>query len=347
MKQIIGLLFILIISYHLSAQAVILNKINYYPKRDSDYYFRPICDLDISGNYLYGVVNFEDKILKFKLNNGLKLEKIIGKQGQGPGDLIRPVALSICQGELVVRDNVGYSIYDLEGNFKQRFRAFTSNISFLFIDDIIFTINPHPEEYYLIEAYAKDGKRLYDFGDKFIRLRDEIFKGLNPFEIEKNVYQGNLLSDGKHIYYANSKFGKIIKFDKKGRKVEEKDITAFFGEKGKKILKKNQEMWLDKGIDITLTHSFKPYDLFMDAFLSRGNIYLLGSEWVPGEKDREPIVEIICLDANSLTLSSKYMIKRAKDERFFCFAIDEQGNEPTFYVSMEDENGYVISIYKK
>ncbi len=74
---------------------------------------------------------------------------------------------------------------------------------------------------------------------------------------------------------------------------------------------------MNKGLDISLTRRFKPYDLFMDAFLSRSNIYLLGSEWMPGEKDREPIVEIISIDTNSLTLLSKYIIKRAKNERFF------------------------------
>lgn len=131
--------------------------------------------------------------MKLNLKDDLKLEKIIGKSGEGPGDLNGPVSLSIWQEELVVRDQIGYSIYALEGNFKQRFRAFTSDISFVYLDNTIYTVNPHPEEHFLIEVYGKDGKKLFDFGDKLIRPRYEIFRGLSPFAVINNVYQGSLL----------------------------------------------------------------------------------------------------------------------------------------------------------
>ncbi len=339
------MIILLLLNFGGANTQIILKKTDSYPKSEKDYYFRPAIDLAIEGDILYTVINFEHKILKLKLDGELRFDKLIGTPGQGPGDLTQPQSLSIWNGKIAVKDNFGFSFFSLDGVFLNKFRVFTANRNFLYLNNKIYYINPLPDKPFLIEVYDTQGKKLYDFGTKFIDLNFNLFRGMSPFSVESYVFYANLLSDGQLIYYLNQMFGRLIIFSLDGVLQKQIDLLPLFGGKGKKILRENEKMWIQEGLDLYVKSSFKPYYLFIDACLGGDKIYLFGSEWTPGKKERDEYIIIKCLDKKSLLPCGDYLIKRDKDERFMAFAVKEKEDKPSFYVSMQSSREYVIARY--
>ena len=348
-------LFSFTISLIFSAEKIIqLNKINYYPKKKNDYFFYPLPDLhtNIENNkiYLYAVENFGHKVLKFSIdkNLNLKLIKIIGRPGQGPGDLNLPVSISIDKGEIAVKDNIAFSFFNIEGKFLRKFKTFSGKESFFYLNNKIYWLNFNPEEKHLVEIRSNEGKKLKTFGKKFISLDFSIFKGLSPFRVEDHVYEGNLLYHNGIILYVNRKFGDLIKFNIEGRELKRKNITGFFGNYGAKMRMKNNELWIERGLDLAKTKRRIPiYNIFKDAYICKNKLYLISRNWYPKlAEERVNKRVIIALDVNSLNFVKKYEFWMKKFDRIVSFSIIEVNNKPVFFVQVRTEEGDYINVYK-
>ncbi len=304
----------------------------------------------MTGGFLFAVSNWDHKILKFQINEGLKLVKTIGRSGEGPGDLSFPVRISIWDGEIAVRSNRKISFFDLNGNFLRNFRIFHGGINFVYVKDKIYYVFSPPESEYLIEVYNKEGKKISQFGKKFIKINFSLFVGLNPFNVENFVYSGysgtTIVTDGVYIYYLNPKFGNFIKFKLDGEKVMEKSIGLYFGKKGEEILKENKKMWIKEGIDLRKTNNeLKDYNLFKDVYICGKNLYLLQENQTLKEKFEEEVVNILTFDKDSLKFSKTYKIKKTKDESFISLAVSEREGKLIFYLSKISEKDYIIAEY--
>jgi len=329
-----------------------LNEINFYPKGKEDYFFKAISDLAIVGEYLFAVVNLEHKMLKFSIKEKFKYIKSIGKQGEGPGDLTYPVKISIWNGVIAVCDTRTVSFFDLDGNFLRSFRIFHGRSNFVYVNRRIYYLNSSPDSKYLIEVYNEYGKKISEFGTKFLKVNFSLFKGLSPFNVEDLIYGGffgnHLLSDGFYIFYLNSKFGNIIKFKLDGTKLAETNVSLSFGEKGKKLLKENEKIWIETGLDLRKTnYMVMEYNLFRDAYLYGDHLYLMEESIKVGEKLNEGIINILVLDKNTLKLAKSYKIKKIQEESFQCLSLCEQDRK-RFFISKTTEKGeIVISEYRE
>lgn len=312
---------------------------------DDDYYFRAIVDLEIINEKLYAIDNWGHHLLSFSIKEGISLEKKIGQQGQGPGDLQYPGTLSIGSGEVAVKDNNGISFFSLDGKFKRKFKTYRGPKGFAFINRKIFRINPDPDSDYLIEIYSDEGKKLSHFGKKFCSLDFSLYKGISPNMVERLVFEGILFTKGNFIYYLSKYFGILNQYDLEGKRIAETDIVNIFNKHEKEVLTNNQLLWLKNGITLDANNrKVECFTIFQDAYLSGTKIYLLEGiralKLAQG-KQKHCIKEI---DVNSLEVTNEYCFKRIEDEHAISLAVLATQDGMKFYISMIAED-YVIREY--
>jgi len=319
---------------------------SFYPMNDSDYYFRAIIDLEIVKDNLYAVENFGHIVLSFSVNKGMRLVEKIGRQGQGPGDFNLPTLLSIGSGVLVVKDSIGFSFFTPKGQFLRKFRAYSSTRGFIYFNHKIFWISPNPEEEYLIEIYSQEGQKLGHFGQKFFTLDFSAFKGMGPHMVEKFVYDGNLLTDGKFIYYLSPTFGILKKYNLEGKECGEADLVVFFGERGKEVFKNNHSLWIENGIDLKATNYQVPtFGIFDDVYLAGTKIYLIEGNRALEKSPKEHNNCIKEIDINSLELTNEYSFKREEGDKMLSLAVLDSPEGLKFYISMRTSDDYLIREY--
>ncbi len=272
---------------NISAESIQLTRYDYYPKNEDDYFFRPVVDLVILNDSLFGVENFSHKVLMFSIQDDIELMKVIGGVGQAPGEFRLPFRVSVWNDEMLIKDDVGFSFFDGEGKFKSRFvrTAYGNGSICLFSNDKIFMLNLKIDENHFIDVYTKDGEKISEFGEKYLEIDTSKYQGFRPFGIGRAVYEGILLDEGENIIYLNFKFGDIIKLYQNGDIISESNFSNYFGNHGKQVLRANKKIFIDEGIKLTKTNnSYPSYAVIKDAYLSSGKIYLLESEFTPGEK---------------------------------------------------------------
>jgi hypothetical protein len=328
-----------------AAARVVLKKVDSYPRAPDDYYFRPLVGLSISGNGLFACENFGHKILKFSIENGMKLVQEIGKRGQGPGDLNLPSGLSVWQDEIAVMDELGISIFDMAGGFRERFKRLLSPGSFAFTGDRIYVLDFNPDQKHLIKVLSRKGESLGACGGKSLDIDFSKFKGLSPSMVERSVYEGRLITDGKKLYYLNKSFGDLLEYDREGRELSRADFTAFFGDPGRRIRKANYRTWIEEGLDLVQSKGmFRYFPIILDAQILDGIIYLLSDGREPGDKTGNKELVIKAVDTVSLDVKGDYFFPMNGDDPVFCFAVGGYPEIPVFYVSMGTDSGFVINV---
>lgn len=348
-KILFVIAIILTTSISIQAEEIILIKKNVYPIDMDDYYFRPLVDLSIVDNHLFAVENFGHQVIKFSIKDDvIQLVKIIGKSGQGPGDLIFPTAISIFNKEILVKDNASFTFYDLDGNYINRFKSFIGKIPFFLTNNKIYWINFDPKDTHLIQVLSKTGETQSNFGKKLYSINFNKFKGLGHSKIEKLVYDGYLFSNGNNIFYVNEKFGDIIVFDFNGNELGKKNISQEFGDNGRFILDTNIKIWLKEGFDLSKTDNFIPNKRILeDACLVDNRIYLLSSNWLPEKKSGESKMYIIALDPKSLQKVNEYTLQKSSEDSIICFAVKMEEGNPSFYFFIRSiAEGDVLALYK-
>jgi hypothetical protein len=233
-----------------------------------------------------------------------------------------------------VNDELGFSFYDENGRFLSKFRVFSPRISFVYADDKIYYATSKPKSRYLIECFEKNGKKVDDFGVKYLNIDFKKSKGLGPHFIETFFYEGKLLTDGKKIYYFNATFGHAMVFEMDGKLVQKKNISEIFGETGRMIVANNTEM-LKNGIKRKPNGAIPGYLLFKDIYLCGDRIYLI-DKIISGKftSNKNEKVDIIVLDKNNLKPVKKYWLTLYPDEYIHSFAVTEKEGQPVFYVTM-------------
>lgn len=216
---------------------------------DDNYIFHGVRDIAVdyndniyildAGNYRIQVFNSEGRYLK-----------TISKNGQGPGEMLRPNTLDISsKRRIYVYDdgNSRVTIFGKDGAYLSDFKIQQPFISDIFVDlsdylyfntSAAFNYNSGPNGYMETERivqiakYDTLGKQIYKFGD-FPGLKSEYYriKGISICGIGTDLEQTIWTADQKgNIYIANadnyeishySSEGKIIKkFERKFKRIE-------------------------------------------------------------------------------------------------------------------------------
>ncbi len=324
-----------------------LQRISFYPKNADDYYFKPIIDMEILDEVVYGVENREHKVIAFKIEfPQIKYDFDIGRHGQGPGDLEFPLSLSIWKNEIAIKEQGFISFFKKSSEFSGKFRIFSPQTRFIFCDDKIYWVSPSFKESYLFELYTKDGKRISTFGTKFLDIDPTSFPGKHPSFIQYLIYKGNLFFYGNSLFYFNSLFGKYYQFSLDGEIIKEGDISGCFEKRGREIKEFNSDKYIKKKNQRRKSSGYLMDVIFEDGYLHKDKIYFV-SHAHSYENGEQTIIDIRTININTMSLLEKHIIRRKGLCRLESVAVFEKNGEDYILLSLTDFNeGSFLEIYR-
>lgn len=324
-----------------------LELIKVFPEEEQKLFFKttPFISIDYFGN-VYAVDNREHTVYKISRDGKLILK--FGEKGHRPGEFQWPVYIAVFKNKVFVSDNIGISIFDLNGKFIKRFRKFRPINSMGIFQNIVLLAEIGTEN--LIIAYDYEGKKINSFGKKF-NINPFLYRGWSNDHLDGVINWGKIICSKNYIYYISYLFGDIFKYNPDGilvSKKEEKDIN---------FIKKNREFYFRKGIiRKNRLHILKGKDLGVflnDAFYFENKIYLLLSEdYLSFSRENTYCGEIWQLDENKLEIERKYSFRnqrnRIKKINTRSFTIGKDRNNKLFYISFYDDNkkDFFIGVYK-
>jgi hypothetical protein len=149
---------------------------------EEDYLYNPSdIEVDLSRSLIYIADSGNDRVLVFDFDG--KLQKIIGRKGQGPGEFSNPTGLDVLEdGTLAVADsnNNRIQLFDKSWEFVKLITQKTIDVAdLIFIDDRIYTI-----PIYGSSGYSPD-----------IRSKKETQPLVNVLDQEGNVIQSISVDD--------------------------------------------------------------------------------------------------------------------------------------------------------
>jgi hypothetical protein len=341
-QMLLVLIFLFIFANHLCLSQILLERNDFYPREVNDIYFRVISDMTIDGNNLIALVNMDNTVLIFSIEDGIEFKRILGGPGQGPGEFNHPIGAAAFNNTIAIRDSQGLSIFSDDGKFIKRYTKYYRGKEFIYLGEKLYHLNFNPENSYLINVNSLDGELLAEFGEKFV-IDPEKLRGADPVAASATVHKGNLLYDGRNIFYLNSIFGRLFKFTPKGKELLKSDLINTIGSIGRTAIRKNEDIWLRKGLESPT--SFPYWPLFIDAVYSEGKIFLLIDLRAYGIKDKGKWI-IKSFDVDTMQLSDEYMIDLEEVRRIYCFAVRIEENNPIFYLSIDTDESFVIAEYK-
>jgi hypothetical protein len=323
-----------------------LERTSYYPKETEDYYFRSLVGLAIIDNSIFAVENFSHKVIALELDRHGQLKYLhdVGRPGQGPGDLMYPLAISAWNDEIAVNSSGFFSFFDKSGGFLSRFKIFKVENTFIYTDNKIYWLSPNLGENYLIEVYEKDGKRISTIGHKFINADVHAFK--NPNQIVSLLYEGNIFSDGeKRILYFNQRFGDYIVFSAGGKVISKGNIRDGFGERGKIINEYNNDVYIHRTKKEGEPSRYPKSVIFEDGYLYKDKLYFICSQIFPKDKAMT-IFELRVFSAKTRKPLNEYLIRKNGICRLNSFAVIENNHKLFALLSTTlFEEGHFLELY--
>jgi hypothetical protein len=341
-------IFLLIFLFNFSyADVKELKLLSFYPKDIQDYYFKPIIDLATMGDMIYGIENLRNSVIAFKLEfPKIKYDFLLGKPGQGPGDLQHPFSISIWNDEIAIKESGFFSLFRKNGEYLSKFKIFSDAPTFVYLDNKIYWLNPNLEDNNLGEIYAKEGEIISTFGDKFLKTDIHAFK--NPYLTNYKLYEGNMFFDGKSIFYFNSRFGKYLIFSLDGKTLAEGNISKFFRERGERIKKLNEDIYIKRVKNQNERISGYPRSvIFEDGYLHEDKIYFVSST-ITRKNGWETNFELRVLGIRPMNLLKEYVIKKEDPCRLDSLAVLEKNGENYILLAITNhEKGIYLELYKE
>ncbi len=323
-----------------------LMKVDSYPRGPDDHYFkRPLVAFSLAGDDLYACENMASRVVKFSVADGIEFGGEIGRPGQGPGELNLPVATSVSENRLAIKDESGFSFFDGKGLFLKKITTGPGSIGFVLIGDRIHFMNSGSGPEGLIGILSGEGKFLGGYGRKHLKIDYSRFPGLSPLGVDYIVYGGKLLSDGTNLYYLNFRLGYSTAYDPDGREIRRVDFSDLFGKTGRRIQKAN-EAWISDGQDVSKPNTLvRIGSILLDAAISEGVIYMLSDGREAGATKGTKEIVIKAVDAATFRLSGAYSFPKKEDEQVVAFAAGSRNGQPVFYVSMSMESDNIIAVF--
>ncbi len=317
----------------------VLTRVGWFPKESEKPVFKTATNMLIYKGRIFVVDNFKHRVLVYTKKGNF--DRFIGRPGQGPGDLNLPVEISIYKDVIAVKDEIGFSFFQLNGKFLRKFRVFTPRVSFVWRKDKIFYANADVNSPYLIKVLSEKGRVLYTFGRK-----SRILPVYSPREtikpFESVVFSGKLLADRRYLFYVNYAFARLTKISFNGEILSQVNFYH--------ILFPEQKKWLRENKDRVISGKIRENQwilirfLFQDSYMDDGKIYVMEK---PIKKDKMKIVKIITVNSVELKVETIYKIELTGDEQILAFAVCKENKKPEFYIAMRSEEGNVIARYKE
>jgi len=312
-------------------------------------YFKSIPFIELSNDLFFISDNFNHRVLEYKLQgNKLEFLRPIGRQGQGPGDLLRPSEISINNGILAVQDELGISFFGLDGSFQSKFQLLSKSVAFTFAEGRIYSATYDFKKPELVQVYegTSEPKIAFQEKKKLFPLNYNIHKGLSPDSIERIIFEGILLTDSRYVYYLNKRFGKYLQYTLQGEKTAERDLLPMLGKNEKAKVRENTRLFLEEGYDLIKAERRIPHNFIFDAARIMDNrLYLLLESYDFIEKKKITKMNIACINPENWTVETMY-VADIGDEWSFNFIVIQEKGQRAFIVPFrkpgEDEKIYIF-----
>ncbi len=151
---------------------------------------------DITYKALFFCAHTEHTIYKFDLDGNFL--KKIGRFGQGPGDLNRPVKVYVYKDDLFVSDNSNnrFQVFSLDGQYREQIRLINPMADFLVIEDKIFLLMYNP-----VGTYDREKAVIFGIFDRKGELLKKISGGFtSKYDQVKYDNSSTLRSKGRFIH---------------------------------------------------------------------------------------------------------------------------------------------------
>jgi hypothetical protein len=348
-KSTVLLLALLLLMVHHPAfpREYLLTVKKYYLPGEDDPFFKRGNDIEVLDDIIFVLENINHHILTYSINSEDELifKGFLAEKGQGPGDLVLPVEMSIWDDKVVVIDETALSFFSKQGEFLNKFRYFDQRISFVYTANKIYLANTNPGSQFLINVYSPDGKKLFQCGENLLPVKDKQDKKLRPGVLKSIFYMGKLVTDGKQVFYFNNAFGKVFVFDLDGKIIKTKDIVPYFDPRLSSGMQETYTRLQKNGIKREKDGSIALVtpNFFKDVYLCNDKIYILNSM---RESRINPHIKIRVLDKNSLELLTTLLIKKNSDEEWIrSIAVKEVNKKAIIFAAMETGDGTVIAKF--
>lgn len=215
-----------------------LQCIDVYPKEWHNIYFKTIPNLAIDeiGN-IYAVDNRMQ--IFYKIDVFTDEATAFSHPGEGPGELQHPANICLSGEKLLIKDDVAINIFDIDGNFIDRFRIFTPIISLAADNQYIYVGTTGGEK--LIDIYTFQGKRLASFGGKY-QVPSGIYEGWPDSFIEKVLNKGKIIIGKEYIYFVSYLFSDLYQYDRHGSLIRKMTI-----EEDDRVVKEVKKYYFSQG----------------------------------------------------------------------------------------------------
>lgn len=336
----------------MSGQAIKLDRTEVIIDFKEEGYYKSIPFIALNRDLFFITDNFSHRVLEYRFGgNKLEFLRAIGRPGQGPGDLMRPMDISISADILAVKDEFGISFFDRDGAFKNKFPLLSWAETMIFTGEEIYTTTFDTTKPDLIQAYSRKGETLRSFQNKraLYPIRYDIHKGLSPNQLERTVFEGLLRSDGQSIYFLSKRFGNVLRFSPNGSRIGNWELSQMLGNNEKAKAKENRKMFLEEGFDLAKNNGRIQHNyLFEEAQLVGGRLYLLLENYDLVEKKVKPAIEFVEIDLEAGAVVCTYSADaQAKWESAANFVFIGDKKNPVFLAAVrnpgEDEK---LCIFK-
>jgi hypothetical protein len=189
---------------------------------ENEVFFRACSDIDVDGNYLYMVLNYEAFIFKIDIETG-KLAKIIASKGQGPGEVEHPSRIDVKNGKVFVLayGSRSIKIFSTEGipirEFSLLGHVWHSGIA---VDDKehIYLGKLDFENKTMVSVYDISGKKLRSLIKHDLDIKDRATINSHDYKMEIDK-SGNI-----YILFHMPEMRIIKKYDNSGKLIWERKI---------------------------------------------------------------------------------------------------------------------------
>jgi hypothetical protein len=194
------------------------------------------CDIAISSEGFIYILDSEDNNLKMFKRDGT-FSKCIGRKGQGPGEFVRPWAISVIKDKFWVADagNRRVQVFSIDGMYLRSYKvpveygvglAFDEKGS-IYLNTKGFRspklISVHDYQGNLLKKFGNLEGDLIEFYD-FTLIKKQIMEGKIPNSFKNDIL---LITDKiGNLFAVHRALNKFKKFSPKGKLLFEKDIKA-------------------------------------------------------------------------------------------------------------------------
>jgi hypothetical protein len=307
-------------------------------------FFKAVTDMVIDGDKLIVADFFNNQVLCYSYIGGKAVFiNLIGRPGQGPGDIQKPLALSALNNRIAIKDQEAISVFSLGGEYRSKFRQFSTFISFLLGRDRIYCLSSNPSSKYLIDVFDLDGQLVSQMIEKKQWGNSEKITTLDSFR-EYLIYDGQIWSDGKNLFYISKYFGVIEKYSLSGELIARKDLSKDLGNIARAKAMGNEKSLIQSSELKLVNGRPECHELFMDSYLSGGYLYLLMSQYDILNNKPTDEIDVRLINTDNLQISSAYTVKINRKERSSNICARTINGESIIVVDIASETG--LDLYE-